>query len=94
MSDPIPWPPCLDEARRRVLAAYDIVQPEQLRGLMGGEASRAGLVALVGFSESETAALHDWLVARGLDPADVTPGGRVQHDFPDAWGPTKKEEQR
>ena len=81
MPDPIPWPPCLDEARRATLAAYDIVQPEQLRGLMGGEATRAGLVALVGFSESETADLHAWLVARGLDPADVAPGGRVQHDF-------------
>ncbi len=94
MSDPIPWPPCLDEARRRVLAAYDIVQPEQLRGLMGAASTRAGLVALVGFSESETAALHDWLVARGLDPADLARGGPLQHDFPAAWGGTKKAERR
>ena len=94
MSDTVPWPPCLDEARRVTLAAYDIVQPEQLRGLMGATSTRAGLVALVGFTNEETAELHAWLVARGLDPRDLVPARPLQHDFPNSWGPTKKEEQR
>ena len=80
MSPPTPWPACLGPDRRALLAAYGIDMPEQLRGLMGDDASRARLADLLDLSAADLSALHGWLVALGLDPADRVPAGRVQLD--------------
>ncbi len=81
MPDTPAWPPCLGPDRRATLAAYGIDMPEQIRGLMGTDDTRAQLAALVGLTDAQLGEIDAWLVAVGLDPADRVPAGPVQFDF-------------
>ena len=81
MPENLAWPRCLGPERRTTLAAYGIDMPEQICGLMGADATRAQLAALLGLTDPELGEIGAWLVALDLDPADRVPAGPVQFDF-------------